>query len=111
MGRATRNDGRLRGLIEELEVIRPDDPSAVGGVLAKLREVWEVEAVACVSTVPTTAGWMVDRFVADNLPNPSRLRALTAAWLANDTAPWFFNPTPPEPGQRNVLVDLRARVP
>jgi DNA-binding CsgD family transcriptional regulator len=111
MGRAPRNDGRLRGLIEELEVIRPDDPSAFAGVLAKLREAWEVEAVACVSTVPTTAGWMVDRFVAENLPNPSRLRALTAAWLANDTAPWFFNPTPPEPGQRNVLVDLRARVP
>jgi DNA-binding CsgD family transcriptional regulator len=111
MGRAVRSDGRLRALIEELEVLRPEDPASLGGILARLRQVWEVEAVACVSTVPTTSGWMIDRFVGDNLPNQSRLRALTSAWLANETTPWFFNPTPPEPNQRNVLVDLRARVP
>jgi DNA-binding CsgD family transcriptional regulator len=111
MGRAARSDGRLRGLIDELEVLRPDDPSALARVLAKLRELCEVEAVVCVSPVPTTSGWAVDRFVADNLPNASRRRALTTAWLAKDTEPWFFNTTTPDPVQRNVLVDLRARVP
>lgn len=111
MGRAAGSDGRLRALIEELEVLRPGDPSSLAGVLANLRELWEVESIVCVSPVPTTSGWAIDRFVSDNLPNPSRLRALTTAWLARDTEPFFFNRTRAEPGQRNVLVDLRARVP
>jgi DNA-binding CsgD family transcriptional regulator len=112
MGRAAAgSDGRLRALIEELEVLRPGDPAALGGVLAKLREVWEVEAIACVSPVPTTSGWEIDRFVGDNLPNPSRMRALTAAWLARDTEPWFFTQPATGTWPRNALVDLRARVP
>jgi DNA-binding CsgD family transcriptional regulator len=112
MGRAvSRTDGRLRTLIEELDVVRPGDDAALAAVVAKLREVWQVEAVVCASPSPTTSGWVLDRFVADNLPNASRVRALTAAWLAKDTEPWFFNKTTPDPSQRNVLVDLRARVP
>jgi DNA-binding CsgD family transcriptional regulator len=113
MGRAApRSDARVRALIEELDILRPEEPSALARVLAQLRELWEVEAVVCASPAPTTSGWILDRLIADNLPNPSRYRALATAWLSRSAEPYgFFDPHVPEASQRNVLVDLRARVP
>jgi DNA-binding CsgD family transcriptional regulator len=113
MGRVTaRNDGRLNALIAELEVLRPDDPAQLAGVLAKLRELWGVEALVCSSPVPTTSGWVIERFIADGLPNPTRFRSLSAALIAQNPEPYgFFDADAPESPQRNVLVDVRARVP
>jgi DNA-binding CsgD family transcriptional regulator len=102
----------MRALIEELDILRPEDPAALPGVLAKLRELWQVESLVCCSPAPTTSGWVLDRCISDNLPNPSRYRALAATWLSRSGEAYgFFDPHRPEPSQRNVLVDLRARVP
>jgi DNA-binding NarL/FixJ family response regulator len=113
MGRApSRNDSRFRAILDDLEVIRPDGPSAMGDALAALREILGVEALVCAAPIQTTSGWALERFHADNLTNASRFRTLASSYLtrASDAFGWF-DPFAPEPEQRNVFVDLRERVP
>ena len=92
--------------------MRPDGPSAIPAALAELRKAVDVEALVCLSPVQSTAGWALERFHAENLPNASRFRSLVASYLsrAGNEIGWF-NPNRPEPEQRNVLVDMRRFVP
>lgn len=101
---------RLRALLDDLEVVRPGSPSVIDDALAELRDLVQVESIACVTPVQTTTGWAVDRFHADNVANGTRFRTLVASYLtrAGDTYGWF-DPYRPEPDQRNVFVDLRDR--
>src|SRR4051794_20736400 len=113
MGRAgARNDGRLRAILDDLEVLRPDNGAGVAAALAELRALASVESIVCYVPMPSTAGWVVEKLIADNLPNATRFRSLLASHLArsNDAFGWF-DPRRPEPEQRNVLVDLRDIVP
>ena len=113
MGRAlSRSEARLRAILDELEVLRPDSPSGVAAALHELRELAELEAIVCVVPVPSTSGWVLDRFIAENLPNATRFRTLLASHLARsaDAFGWF-DPYRPELEQRNRLVDLRELVP
>lgn len=113
MGRAgSRSGARLRALLDDLEVLRPDSPSGIAAAIAELRQLSGVEAIVCYSPVPSTTGWVIERFIAENLPNATRFRTLLASHLARCTETFgWFDPYRPEPEQRNVLVDLRELVP
>lgn len=113
MGRAdSRSDARLRAILDELEVLRPDSPSGVATALRELRELAGLESIVCIVPVPSTSGWVLDRFIAENLPNATRFRTLLASHLARSTDAFgWFDPYRPEPDQRNRLVDLSELVP
>ena len=105
-------DSGFCALMDELAVVRAGEPSPVASVLPRLRELAHVEALVCASPVQSTSGWALERFYADNLPNTSRFRTLVSSYLSRaDEAFGWFNPAKPEPDQRNVLLDLRDRIP
>lgn len=105
-------DPQFRALVDELSVVRADGPPALACAVARLRELSNVEALVCAAPVQSTAGWALERFHADNLPNTSRFRTLLASYLSRvqDRIGWF-NPINPELDQRNVLIEIRDLVP
>lgn len=105
------SDPRFRALLDELSVVRPDGSPALAAAIPRLRQLADVESLVCVSPVQSTSGWTLDEFHADNLPNPSRFRALLTSYLSRAHAIGWFNPVTPEPEQRNVLLDITDKVP
>jgi DNA-binding CsgD family transcriptional regulator len=108
MAKPSKSDSdRARAIVAELDVLRLDQPSAITTMLGAMRELLELEAMACVTPVERTSGWGVDRFDVDNIPNQTKFRHLTLQYLQH--APrriGWFDPVRPEPEQRNLALEL-----
>lgn len=108
MGKLSKADhSRLDELTAELAVLRIGAPSASRSVLAEVRMFAELESMLCMCPVERTTGWAVERFECDNFTNDTKFRQLTTAFL--ERAPrrfGWFDPSRPEAGQRNVVLDL-----
>jgi DNA-binding CsgD family transcriptional regulator len=113
MGRLSKADhARLDELTADLGVLRIGAPSAVRTVLPELRAFAQLESMVCMCPVERTTGWAIERFDCDNFANDTKFRQLSIAFL--ERAPrrfGYFDPIRPEPGQRNVVIDLEILVP
>ena len=112
MGRLSKADhNRLDELTAELSVIKLGAPSAIRHVLPELRVFAELESMVCMCPVERTTGWAVERFDCDNFTNDTKFRQLSIAFL--ERAPrrfGWYDAIRPEPGQRNVVLDLDVLV-
>lgn len=108
MAKPSKSDSeRARAIVAELDILRLDQPSAVTTTLGQVRELLELDAIACITPVERTTGWAVDRFEIDNIPNPTKFRHVTLQYLQH--APrriGWFDPLRPESEQRNLAFDL-----
>ena len=98
---------KVRAIVAELEVVRLDSPSAITLTLPAIRELIEVDAMACIELAERGPGWTVERCETSRVPNPSRFRQLIGTFLDKNPrrTPWLDLAAPPL-AQRNTVVDV-----
>ncbi len=68
--------------------------------------------MVCMCPVERTTGWAVERFDCDNFENDTKFRQNTISFFEHAPRRFgWFDPIQPEPGQRNVVMDLTVVAP
>src|SRR5690348_6682311 len=102
----SRDVSALREIRAELETIRIGGHSVFPTVLARIRELLELESMLLYCPVEEGAGWGFERFEHVALPKSAAFIRRATHYLAHAPHRYsFFDPIRPEPDQRNRVIE------
>jgi DNA-binding NarL/FixJ family response regulator len=100
---------QLREVIEKIESVRVGEASV--GFVPELRAALGFDALVYARPIERPRGWAVERFEADGLANPTRMRRALNEYLdtATTPVPWL-DLRQPSADERNCAVDVQTVV-